>query len=166
MAAMGAAFAWVFFSAITYDVPSISASGNNGPFFASHGAINTNFAIAGAVTTSLAMSAIIHGKIRVKDLIYGPFIGGAIIGSSAVLIFNPMAAFLLGVIAGLVQPLLNIADDKQASKPLFSTCVPYVFGVQGLLGSLAAGIMRAIRDNNSTFDYTTYPFPFRYDEAG
>lgn len=145
MAALGAAFAWVFFPFIHGDVPAVAASGDNGPFFASHGIINTFFAIAGSVTTSLAMSAIIHGKIHIKDLIYAPFIGGVIVASSAVHIFNPMAAFLLGILAGLVQPLLNIIDSRMASKPLFSTCVPFVFAFQGFLGSLAAGVMRAIR---------------------
>lgn len=42
-----------------------------------------------------------------------------------------------------------------------------MFGVQGLLGSLACGIIRAFRDNSAdVFDYGLYPEPFRWDEAG
>jgi hypothetical protein len=32
-------------------------------------------------------------------------------------------------------------------KSFFSTCVLFLFAIQGLLGALAAGILRAIRDN-------------------
>ncbi len=56
------------------------------------------------------MSAVIHGKIRIKDLMYGTFAGAAIIGTSAPHIFNTIAAILLGMIAGLLQPLFNLAE--------------------------------------------------------
>ncbi len=48
-------------------------------------------------------------------------------------------------------------------KILYSTCVPFVFAIQGLLGSLASGIFRAIRNNTSIFDYSLYPYPFNWD---
>ena len=47
----------------------------------------------------------------------------------------------------------------------FSTCVPFLFAIQGLLGALAAGILRAIRDNTQIFDYSVYPFPFRWEDV-
>lgn len=166
MAAFGSAFFWVFFPALFFDFPSIQAVINQGPFLEKHGVINSYYAIGGAVTTSLAMSALMHGRIKVKDMVYGPFAGGAIVASSATLIFNPMAALLLGVIAGILQPLFNIADDKSARKPRISSNAAFVFGVQGFLGSLAAGIMRAIQDNNSDFDYNVNPFPFRLEDSG
>jgi ammonia channel protein AmtB len=72
--------------------------------------INAYWAISSSVVTSIAFSALLHGRIRIKDLMYGTFAGAAIIGTSAPLIFNPIAAILLGMIAGLVQPLLNLAE--------------------------------------------------------
>lgn len=51
-------------------------------------------------------------------------------------------------------------------KSYFSTCVPFLFAIQGLLGALASGILRAIRDNSNNFDFSLYPFPFRWDNAG
>jgi hypothetical protein len=50
-------------------------------------------------------------------------------------------------------------------KVYYSTCVPFVFAIQGLLGGLASGIIRAIRNNSSVFNYELYPFPFRWDGA-
>lgn len=41
---------------------------------------------------------------------YGVFAGAAMIGTSAPLIFNVIEAILLGMIAGLLQPLFNIAE--------------------------------------------------------
>ncbi len=49
------------------------------------------------------------------------------------------------------------------SRIYYSTCVPFVFALQGFLGSLASGILRAIRNNTGVFDYLLYPFPFRWD---
>lgn len=49
-------------------------------------------------------------------------------------------------------------------KIFYSTCVPFVFAIQGLLGSLASGIFRAIRNNTQIFDYSLYPYPFNWNE--
>ncbi len=134
---------------------------------ANNAMINAYYAISTCVVTCLALSATIHGRIRIKDLMYAPFAGAAIIASSAVHIFNPIAAILLGMIAGLIQPLLNLLEEKNAQgKSYFSTCVPFVFAFQGFLGSLAPGILRAIGDNSKAFDYNTYPLPFRWNVTG
>jgi len=72
--------------------------------------INAYWGISASVVTSLALSAVIHGRIRIKDLMYGTFAGAAIVGTSAPHIFNTVAAILLGMIAGLLQPLFNLAE--------------------------------------------------------
>ncbi len=50
-------------------------------------------------------------------------------------------------------------------KILYSTCVPFVFAIQGFLGSLASGIFRAIRNNTPIFDYSLYPYLFRWEAS-
>lgn len=170
MSIIGAAFFWVFYPTIFLDTPfwgsSLSVS-NTPPFLAQNGMISAYWAISSCVVTSLALSAIINGRIRIKDLMYGVFAGAAMIGTSAPLIFSPTAAVLLGIIAGLLQPIFNIIEEKLAHhKVYFSTNVPFVFAIQGLLGSLAAGIIRAIRDNTTVFDYSLSPLPFIWDVAG
>lgn len=112
MAVIGSAFFWVFYPTIFLDVPFMGffAQANTTPFLSQNGMISAYWAISSAVVTSLAMSAIINGKIRIKDLIYGTFAGAAIIGTSAVHIFSPVAAVLLGIIAGLLQPFFNMAE--------------------------------------------------------
>lgn len=112
------------------------------------------WAISTCVVTSLALSALIHGKIRIRDLMYGVFAGAAMIGTSAPLIYSPTEAIVLGMIAGLLQPIFNILEEKIVqTRAYFSTCVPFVFGIQGFLGSLACGVIRAIRDNTWAFNY-------------
>ncbi len=69
--------------------------------------ISAYWGISTCVVTSLAMSAVMYGNIRFKDLMYAPLAGAAIIGTSAPHIFNPVAAIVLGMIAGLAQPLFN-----------------------------------------------------------
>lgn len=76
---------------------------------AENGMISAYLGISGCVVTSLALSAVIHARIRIKDLMYGVFAGAAMIGTSAPLIYNPIQAIILGMIAGLLQPLFNIA---------------------------------------------------------
>ncbi len=172
MAILGSAFFWVFYPTIFYDVPNKHTEqlliANPAPFLDQNGMISAYWAISASVVTSLAMSGIIHRRIRIKDLMYGTFAGAAIVGTSAPHIFNPVAAILLGMIAGLLQPLFNIAEEKMAGRGIkFSTCAPFLFAVQGLLGSLAAGILRAISVNSThRFDPLEYPYPFRWLEAG
>lgn len=72
--------------------------------------INAYYAISTCVVTSVAFSALIHGRVRVKDLMYAPFAGAAIIATSAVHIFNPLVAILLGMGAGLLQPVFNLLE--------------------------------------------------------
>ena len=71
--------------------------------------INAYFGISASVVTSLALSGIIHRRIRIKDLMYGVFAGAALVGTSAPLMFNVVQSMILGMIAGLLQPLFNIA---------------------------------------------------------
>lgn len=151
------------------DVPYVGAttSVDTTPFLAENGMISAYWAISTCVVTSLALSAVIHGRIRIKDLMYGVFAGAAMVGTSAPLIYSPTEAIVLGMIAGLLQPLFNLLEEKIAhSKAYFSTCVPFVFGIQGFIGSLACGVIRAIRDNTSLFNYLLNPYPFRWDVAG
>ena len=50
-------------------------------------------------------------------------------------------------------------------KSFFSTCFPFLFAIQWLLGALATGILRAIRDNTLIFDYSVYLFPFKWEDV-
>jgi ammonia channel protein AmtB len=118
--------------------------------------------MSASVVTSLALSAVLHGRIGIKDLLYSPICGAILVGTSAQVIFNPMAAIILGIIAGFLQPLFNIVEQRLAKGQIyFCTSAPFLFLIQGLLGGMAAGIMRVIKYNNSTFDHTIYPYPYR-----
>jgi hypothetical protein len=166
---IGAAFFWVFYPCIFLDYPVVPSvnSLSTPPFMAENGMISAYWGISSCVVTSLALSAVMYGRIRIKDLMYGVYAGAAMIGTSAPLIYSPTTAIVLGMIAGLLQPIFNLIEEKLAHRKVyFSTCVPFVFGIQGLLGSLAAGVIRAIRNNTSTFDYSLSPQPFQWDVAG
>lgn len=112
LAFLGSAFFWVFYPTIFYDVPDMPATVvvNTAPFLDQNGMINAYWGISACVVTSLAMSAVMNGRIRIKDLMYSTFAGAAIVGTSAPHMFNPVGAILLGMIAGLIQPLFNLAE--------------------------------------------------------
>ena len=112
LAFVGAAFFWAFYPCIFLDVPRLGSfpETNTSPFLAENGMINAYFGISTSVVTSLALSGIIHGRIRIKDLMYGVFAGAALVGTSAPLMFNVIEAMILGMIAGLLQPLFNLAE--------------------------------------------------------
>jgi hypothetical protein len=118
IAMLGSAFFWVFYPTIFYDVPNkistTERSTSLAPFLDQNGMISAYFAISASVVTSVAMSGIIHRRIRIKDLMYGTFAGAAIVGTSAPHIFNPVGAMILGMIAGLLQPVFNIIEEKIA----------------------------------------------------
>jgi ammonia channel protein AmtB len=103
IALLGTVFCYIFFPFLHFDVPTIA----NG-FLFQLGAINCLYAMSASVVTSLALSAVIYGRIAVKDLLYSPICGAIMVGTSAQFIFNPMAAIFLGMIAGFIQPLMNI----------------------------------------------------------
>lgn len=154
-ALLGASFCYIFFPFLHFDVPQVV-----GGFLISLGPLNCLYGMSAAVVTSLAMSAILYGRIHIKDLLYAPIAGAIITGTSSQFMFNPMAAIILGVIAGIIQPLFNMVEQKLANQIYFCSSAPFLFFIQGLLGGMAAGIMRAIKQNDSTFNFSTYPFQY------
>lgn len=112
LAFFGSAFFWVFYPCIFLDVPrqGSNTDSNTTPFLAENGMISAYFGISACVVTSLALSAVIHGRIRIKDLMYGVFAGAAMVGTSAPLMFNVIQAIILGMIAGLLQPIFNLIE--------------------------------------------------------
>ena len=107
IALIGSAFFWVFYPLTFYDMPFTLLQY---PFLTTNAMINAYYCISTTVVTSLALSAVIHGRVRIKDLMYAPFAGAAMIGTSAVLIFNPLVGILLGIISGVVQVIGNLIE--------------------------------------------------------
>jgi hypothetical protein len=93
-------------------------------------------------------------------LLYSPIAGGVIIGSSSILIYNPMAAILLGIIAGSSQCLFNLIDKKMVARPIFSNNGFFLFAIQGLFGGLAAAVMRAISLTSTVANYSSLVSPY------
>jgi hypothetical protein len=112
LALVGAGFWWVLYPATLLDVPFVIsiASGLFSPFLEINGMVSAYWGISACVVTSLALSAAINGRIRIKDLLYAPFAGAAFVGTSATHMFTPVEAVLLGMIAGLIQPIFNIFE--------------------------------------------------------
>lgn len=145
---IGAAFCWIFFPILNQDVTYTSFVWNNG-------AISTIYAVSSCVFVSVGVSLIAHGKLNYRDIITAPIAGGVIVGSSSIMIYNPMEAIILGAIAGVLQvALFNWIERKVGHTPLISNGVFFLFGVQGLLGGLASAVLRAIVKSYS--GYSTY----------
>jgi len=155
-AVLGTVFCYIFFPFLHFDVPAVANA-----FLDTNGAINCLYAMSASVVTSLAFSAVLYGRISIKDLLYSPICGAIIVGTSAQFIFNPMAAIILGIIGGLIQPIFNMIERKLAAGQIyFCTSAPFLFMIQGLLGGIASVALRAIKDNNTNFDYSIYPYQF------
>eukprot|EP00919_Chromeraceae_sp_WS-2016_P062264 GHVR01147442.1.p1 GENE.GHVR01147442.1~~GHVR01147442.1.p1 ORF type:complete len:162 (-),score=9.82 GHVR01147442.1:205-690(-) len=131
------------------------------------GAMNMIFGISACVITSLAVSGLIHGKLLVKDFIYSPIAGGVMVATSSSFTFNLSASILLGIIAGVLQVLFNIVEQKMASKPKLSTNTFFLFGIQGFLGGIAGVIMRAVAGGSyGRFDFANLQHPYRLSSSG
>lgn len=159
---IGSAFIWVFIPILNQDVPTESFIWNNG-------ALAALFAVSASVITSIAFSLVIHGKVLYRDLLVSPIAGGVMIGSSSIMIYNPMEAIILGIIAGALQTtLFNYLEKKLGNNPTVSNGVFFLFAIQGFLGGLASAVLRAIVQGTAyatNYDSLTAPNA-QFDQRG
>jgi hypothetical protein len=78
---IGSLFCWVFFPFLNTDIPVTL-------LYSSQGGINCIYSMSAAVLTLVGLSCLISGRLNLKDFVYGPVVGGVIIGSSAGLMTN------------------------------------------------------------------------------
>jgi ammonia channel protein AmtB len=93
MVGLGSLFCWIFFPFFNLDIPTSL-------LYSNQAGLATFYCISSCVLTCIGLSCMITGSLNLKDLLYSPVVGGVIIGSSAVVIHQPMSAILLGVIGG------------------------------------------------------------------
>jgi hypothetical protein len=153
IAMIGAAFCWVFFPFLSIDIPVDLFIGN----FAG---VNTIYSVSSCVLTTIGLNLVFYGHMKIRDMLYSPIAGGVIIGSSSVLIYNPMASILLGLIAAFSQCLFNFIDRKMVTRPIFSNNGFFLFAIQGLFGGLASAVMRAISMTSTTVNFNTLTSPY------
>ena len=137
LALMGAAFCWIFFPVLNFNVsPDL--------FIYSHGAISTIICISSSVATMVGISLAIDGKMNLRCLITSVIAGGVIIGSSSTNIFNPLGALIMGVIAAVGQYFFVKLEVMMGMKPLWSNGVLFLFVAQGIIGGIASAVFREL----------------------
>jgi hypothetical protein len=105
VAAIGSMFCWIFMPCLNIDFPNSLAYGYLG-------GVNAIYCISASTITCLGLSCLFYGRIDLKDLIYGPVIGGVMIGSSSVMITNSVGAILMGIGAAILHIILMQIEHK------------------------------------------------------
>lgn len=134
---LGVAFIWVYLPLFNMDIPIDL-------FIYSNAGISCMFCICASFATVLGVVLVIDGKVNYRDVITAPIAGGVIVGSSSSYIYNPLESLMLGILAGVVQVIMNRLEQKTAAKPYWSNGVLSLFAVQGFLGGMFSAVMRAI----------------------
>lgn len=105
-------------------------------------AINTNLAAAAGVIGATLGSMLMFKTVDVSQMGNGAIAGLVAITAPCAFV-DPWAAVVIGVVAGILVPLLVVAVDKmKIDDPI--GCIP-VHGISGVLGTLAVGLF-ATRD--------------------
>ena len=96
----------------------------------------------------------------IRDIIYGPVAGGVVASSAAYFVTNPVYGIIMGIVSGVFQVIIMNTIEKKISrqKDIFHSFSFALFGLQGMLGGIFAGIYNAISrtaTNGMTFNYAT-----------
>ena len=161
MSLFGSGLIFVFFPLLSMDVP-LSL------FIFSNAAIATYFSMACTVMSVIAFDLIIEGRLSFRDIIMAPIAGGVIVSSASVYIYNPLQSLVLGFVSGLVLFILNRFEKHIGNEPHTSNAVFTLFGIQGIMGSWASAIMRAINRTAETWGdaYANLPAKYVYEQDG
>jgi len=102
--------------------------------------VNVILALCGSTLATYAASVSIRGKIQIADIANASLAGGVAIGSVC-LFASPTAAFLIGIIAGLISTIgfSMIQEKLQKKLKMIDTCgVLNLHGLPGLFGGFSA----------------------------
>jgi ammonium transporter Rh len=112
--------------------------------------INTVLAICASVMGAVGVSRIIHNKLEMEIILNATLAGGVSIGSSADLIAEPYAAYLIGFIGGAISALGFAKFGPFMAKKLNyqDTCgAVWLHGLPGIYSSIASAIVIASAAN-------------------
>ena len=100
--------------------------------------------MAGSTVMAIGLSSTINHTIAVRDVVQAPTAGAVAIASSAYYITNPVYSLVIGSVAGLIQVTLQTLFEKRSSRTsnITNTFSFFVFGIQGVLGSVFASGFR------------------------
>jgi ammonium transporter Rh len=102
--------------------------------------VNVILALCGSTLATYAASVSIRGKIQIADIANASLAGGVAIGSVC-LFASPTAAFLVGIIAGLISTIgfSKIKEKLEKKLNMIDTCgVLNLHGLPGLFGGFSA----------------------------
>lgn len=161
LALLGAVFCWVFFPVLNMDIsPEL--------FLFSNAGLSTILCISSSVVTMTGICLVIDQRLDLRCLITSVIAGGVIVGSSSAVIYNPMGALLLGILAAVLQYVFVRVEVRFGMKPFCSNGVFFLFLVQGFIGGLASAVFRAINQTSGTFgsEYATLDAGLIRDQGG
>ena len=162
LALIGTAICWIFFPLFNMDIsPQL--------FISSHAGISTFLCISSSVITMIAVCMVVEQRIELRCLITSVIAGGVIVGSSSSNIYSPLGAFILGIIAAILQYIfVRVEIECFGMKPYVSNGVFFLFVVHGFIGSLFSSVFRAINQTSGTFanDYNSLSSEFITNQVG
>ena len=115
------------------------------------GPYNIIISMGASLITALTMTCVINGKIIGRDLIHAPIAGAIVGGTASFYAINPAQPLAAGVIAGMVQTIIQNYFEK-GDHAVLSTISWSLFGFQGVIGSVFATIYYSIAKGSNTLN--------------
>lgn len=165
LSTLGAIIIFLFFPLLTYELDAYHGINTHSLYI---GPLELILSMGCAIIAASGTSLLINGALVPRDLITSP-VAGAIIAGSATFYFAQNAyCFVLGIIGGVVQVIIQNLIEKANSRngSVLSTFSWSLFGIQGLLGGVAATIFKKVNDTDSdgiTFSAASTDFNAGYE---
>jgi hypothetical protein len=104
------------------------------------GPLSIILSMGSALGAALIFTCLINGYIIARDLIHAPIAGAIIGGTSSFFTINPGESIIIGFVGGALQTIIQNLIEKSNSRKsgIVSTVSWSLFGIQGLLGAVAA----------------------------
>jgi ammonium transporter Rh len=138
-AMVGTLFLWCFW-------PSFNGALANSPAEIHMATLNTYFSMIGSVCSAYVTSILLgRGKFTMSQILNATLAGGVVMGSSADILHDGWAAYLVGNLIGIISTMLFNYGPKLLDKCGIHDVAGVLFlhGVPGFLGGILSAIFRA-----------------------
>lgn len=149
---IGSLIIWCYF-------PSFNSALTKRGSFKYRAIINTYLSLCGSVMGTFSITPLFYeGRFRMKQILYGSFVGGVLISGCCSICEHHWAALLVGFLGGgIASFLISIVRPYLYKWGLQeSSCILHVHGIPGILGGFLTAIFIGAKKEKDGSNYWAY----------